>query len=575
MRAADLQAIVAPLDLAALRALTNDATAEEGATLARAWFATHPAMWSAALFPTETRYGFTAAPRARLTARFAAIPPALPGRTPHRYCAEMYRGCGKTALMRLMLVLGRLLHRQELGALLVNRNADMASPHSRSIMGLVPQRRARPGQPAASPFALLYPGVEWSGSVEAWTLHVPHLPGLNDEPHDAPVYTRGIGGDLRGFLQGFTRPTLAVFDDIETADSARSPTERESVWRAVTEEAAGIAPEDIGLTSIMLCNALSLDDASARAEADPGWIHDRIGVWERAPEETPLVRELEALWHSTPGAPEAKNAAVAAHPRAAEVEALTTMSDPHRSVLWALCLRWSEGRKPFARMRECLRTSHGERTFDMDKIALCHLGSTITRADASTVPLAALDVAIWLDPRFSKNDKKNDYAAIVAVARDKEGRRYTLDADLKRDRGSATRARVWSMLDRLLALGADPRRIRIAYETNGGSEGAYEETFDDDITARRRAGLFCPPIEGFNTPSTSAKLDRIETMEDALHSGRWQIAAHLVKSELWQQLQLVPHGTHDDGPDAMERAGSMLAAPVTWAARAAMLRGGR
>jgi hypothetical protein len=48
--------------------------------------------------------------------------------------------------------------------------------------------------------------------------------------------------------------------------------------------------------------------------------------------------------------------------------------------------------------------------------------------------------------------------------------------------------------------------------------------------------------------------------------GRWQIAAHLVKSELWQQLQLVPHGTHDDGPDAMERAGSMLASSVDRAA---------
>jgi hypothetical protein len=66
--------------------------------------------------------------------------------------------------------------------------------------------------------------------------------------------------------------------------------------------------------------------------------------------------------------------------------------------------------------------------------------------------------------------------------------------------------------------------------------------------------------------NASAKLDRIETMEDALHSGRWQIAAHLVKSELWQQLQLVPHGTHDDGPDAMERAGSMLASSVDRAA---------
>lgn len=554
-----------------LQTARSEASAADRALLARAWFASHLDVLVSGCFPAETRYGYAAVPRARLIERFGAIPAARPGRAPHRYCAEMYRGCGKTALMRLILVLGRLLYGQEQGALLVNRNADMASPHSRAIMGLVPERRARRSTPPHTPLTDLFPGVEWSGSVESWQLHVPHLPGLNDAPHDAPVYTRGIGGDLRGFLQGFTRPTLAIFDDIETADSARSPLERASVWRSVTEEAAGIAPEDIGLASVMLCNALALDDASARAEVDPGWIHDRVGIWARPPEETPLVRELEALWHTTPGAPEQKNAAVHAHPRASEVETLTTMADPQRSVLWALCMRWSEGRKPFARMRECLRTSHGERTFELEKAVLCKLGTEVERADTSKVLLSALDIVIWLDPRFSKHATKNDYAAVVVVAKDAQGRRYTLDADLVRDRGSASRKRVWIILDRFLALGADPRRVRIGYETNGGSEGTYEETFDEDVIARRKAGLFCPDIEGHN--SVGAKLDRIETMEDPIHSGRWQIAAHLVRSELWQQLQLVPHGTHDDGPDAMERAGWMLAqrragsglaAPIKW-----------
>ena len=561
MTSANLQRLAAPWSLLDLQRARDGATAPERAALLRAWLATHRREWAHGCFPSETRYGFDALPRATLLRRLTSIPRAVPGRSPWRYAAEMYRGCGKTAGMRLIGVLGRGLHGDELGALLVNRNADMASPHSRAIMGLVPERRARQTVRPDTPFARLYPGVCWTGSVEAWTLHVPHLPGLNDGPSDFPVFTRGIGGDLRGFLNSFTRPTLAIFDDVETADSARSPTERESVWRAITEEAAGIAPEDIGLASVMLCNALTLDDASQRAEADPGWLHDRVGIWTHPPEETGLVRELEALWHATAGPPEARDAAVFAHPRAAEVESLTTMADPQRSVLWALCLRWSEGRKPFARMRECLRTSHGERTFDLDKVARCTLGRVVTRADGGTVPLASLDLVIWLDPRFSKHEKRNDYAAIVCVARDPQQRLYTLDADLARDRGSATRRRLWSMLDRLLAHGADPRRIRVAYESNAGSEGTYEEPFDEDVSERRRSALFAPVPEARNTPSTSIKLDRIETMEDALHAGRWQIAAHLIGSELWQQLLLVPHGTHDDGPDAMERAGNMLNQP--------------
>ena len=48
-------------------------------------------------------------------------------------------------------------------------------------------------------------------------------------------------------------------------------------------------------------------------------------------------------------------------------------------------------------------------------------------------------------------------------------------------------------------------------------------------------------------------------MEAPLHTGRWQIAAHLVDSDLWAQILACPHGQHDDGPDAMERAGWSLA----------------
>jgi hypothetical protein len=124
----------------------------------------------------------------------------------------------------------------------------------------------------------LYPGLCWSGAMERWTLHVPHLAGVNDAPHDAPVFAGGIGGNLRGFLAGFVRPTMAVFDDIETADSARSPSEREAVWRSVTEEAAGIAPKDVGLYSIMLCNALAIGDAGQMAERDPGGAMDLTEV---------------------------------------------------------------------------------------------------------------------------------------------------------------------------------------------------------------------------------------------------------------------------------------------------------
>lgn len=552
MRAAELQALVSPLSLDAVRDL--DATAAQRAALARAWFATHREELILAAWPQQTRWGNAATARRTIAHDLASVPRAEPGRPAYRYCWEMYRGCGKTALIRLsLLTMG--LTGWEAGAVLVGRNGDKANEHSTAMRSLLPERRAsgiRDADYLQTPLGRLFPGVCWVGSTESWQLHVPHLPGLNDAPTVFRVWTRGIGGDLRGFLGGFDRPTALLFDDVETADSARSAPERESVWRAMTEEAAGAAPEDIGPLMMMACNALAPDDAAERAERDSGWRHRRVGIWAHPPPETPLVRELEALYRDT-GGPDgdaaAKVAAVQAHPRAAEVEALTTMDDPRRTVLSALCMRWSEGVRPFARNRECKRTSHGERTFDPEKFTLFDLSKP-------PVPLGLLSIAVWLDPRFSKNAVKNDFSAVVAVGRDAKGIRYTLDADLARDRGSASRARVWAMVDKLLALGADPRRIQIGYETNGGAEGTYEETFDEDIAARRRAGKFAATPIGVY--SGGAKLDRIETMEDPLHTGGWLIASHLVRSELWSQLVAVPHGSHDDGPDAMERAGKLL-----------------
>lgn len=566
MNAQDRQALVGPWPWADVQTEVADMErtghGDEAATLLRAWFASHREELILACFPEETRWGNRAGSRAVLQRRFREVAPAAPGRVEHRVCEEMYRGCAKTASARFEALV-RLIYHLEHGALFVNHTAPMATPHSEALQAFIPRANAR--SPTGNALLLsLFPGLTYTGSVTDWTMHIPHLPGLNDRAHDAPVFAGGISGNLRGFLSGFVRPTMLILDDVETADSARSPSERESVRRAITEEAAGIAPQDIGLYSLMLCNALALEDAGAFAESDPGWIHDRVAIWQRAPEETSLVRELEALWHATAGPPAAKNAAVAAHPCAAEIETLAVMDDPDRTVLSALCLRWSEGRRPFARNRECLRTSHGERTFEAQRILLCDLGAEVIRADGSKVALSALHLSIFLDPRFSKNEKKNDYAAIVAVAKDGKGVKYTLDGDAQRDRGTATRMRMWAMLDRLLALGADPRKIKMAYETNSGAEGTYEEPFDADIAERRRVGKFAPTVTGRYSPSTRIKLDEIEAMEDPLHSGQWQIARHLVDTIGWHQLLAVPHGQHDDWPDAMKHAGDGLDSGVNY-----------
>lgn len=573
MRTADLRALTALLTLEEACALAQDSTEEQAAAIMRAWYAPRErlAEWLCAVLPPRwIRLGFHAQARARLLARLSSIPPAYPIRPGVNVAFEGYRGCGKTAIGRWWL-LHSLVYGHELEATLLDRTPREGHQHSEALHhpSILLEHRARPKADdvaayASTPMGRLYPGLEWSGSVESWQLHVPPLLGATDDGADPRVVLRGVAGS--GAIRGQSsteRPTVVIANDLETIDSARSPLKRATLWNKLETEVMGLGPNDTGLAVVMFGNALLDDDAMDRARAN-GWTYDRIGIWSGPPpEDRGLVRDLHALFDSFPkGDERAREEAVreAAAPHANALAALTPPTDPALSQLDVLLKWWALGDRSARRVLACDRISKDERTFDLEKVRthLCRIeAGALIRGDGSRVPLAALDLVIWLDPRTSKNADGNDFAAVVAVAKDPEGRLFTVDADLQRVSGVQQRARVWAMLDACLSRGFLISRVRIGYETNNGSEQAHEEPFATEVTDRRKQGLAALVPEGHRTPSVQAKLDRIETMEAPLHSGRWQIAAHLVDAELWHQLAGCPHAQHDDGPDAMERAGWM------------------
>ena len=570
---ASLQGLVASLSLDDVQRLAYDATAEEAAALLRAWFAPRarfPAWLASVLPPRWIRLGFAAQARAQLLRRLMAIPSAYPRRPAANLAFEGYRGCGKTAIGRWWL-LHSLIYGHELEATLLDRTPREGHQHSEALHdpALLLEHRIRPrgdevSDFAATPMGRLYPGICWSGSVESWQVHVPRLLGLDDDGADRRVVLRGVAGS--GAIRGQSateRPTVAIANDLETIDSARSPLKREALWRKIETEIMGLGPTDTGLAVLMFGNALLDDDCMDRARAS-GWTYDRIGIWSGAPpEDRGLVRGLRELFDAQPKGDEARReetVRAAAAPHLLALAALTPPTDPSLSTLDVLLRWWALGDRAARRVLACDRISRDERTFNLARVQTCRVEiGALVRADGSRAPTADLDLSIWLDPRTSKSSASNDFAAVVAVAKDAQGRRYTIDADLQRLSGVQQRAMVWSMLDACLARGFSPSRTQIGYETNNGSEQAHAEPFDTEIAARRRAGLVAIAPRGHWTPSTQGKLDRIETMEADLHAGRWQVSAHLVESELWDQLRGCPHHAHDDGPDAMERAGHHLA----------------
>jgi hypothetical protein len=152
----------------------------------------------------------------------------------------------------------------------------------------------------------------------------------------------------------------------------------------------------------------------------------------------------------------------------------------------------------------------------------------------------------WGDPADGACDTPagNDYAAIALVARDPVGYVYVLACDMKRDASSSQRARYWKWWERY-------SNAVCGYEDNG-FQALYGDDFDREREERRKARLpWRMAPRGHR--STENKNDRLVSLEPDFTNG-WIEVCEDVPQLVMEQWRDVPSGSHDDGPDAIERA---------------------
>jgi phage terminase large subunit-like protein len=70
-----------------------------------------------------------------------------------------------------------------------------------------------------------------------------------------------------------------------------------------------------------------------------------------------------------------------------------------------------------------------------------------------------------------------------------------------------------------------------------------------------------PPagIEGAWSSKDKYDIDRIAGLEGPIETGRLAFADHLRDTEAWLQCARLPHGEHDDAPDAITEADRLTA----------------
>jgi hypothetical protein len=363
-----------------------------------------------------------------------------------------------------------------------------------------------------------------------------------------------FGGTIRGTNHEGVRPTKVVMDDSEHPDRVRSPTQREKVESFLKKD---ILKCGWSYTLFRVVGTvLHGDSMLANLLRSPGWVSTKYKAVISWPERMDLWLVARDLWRELDDEDRVENARAFYMANRVEMDRGAKVLWPESESLWDLMvLRWADGEASFNSEKQNDPVDPDRQVFDVDRFKRCRFNGThITNANGKKIALRSCRVAFWLDPRASEEVKRNDFAAIAMVARDPQGYRYALRCEMRREKPSDSRARMWSFFENHLNMD-----VRYGYEDNGfaalNDEGFQRER--DDRKRLRQPHTFNP--KGY--PSTTNKHDRILRLQPDAENGFFQFAEEM-PPEVMEQFRDLGSGSHDDGPDAVERADWLLSAAM-------------
>jgi predicted phage terminase large subunit-like protein len=184
------------------------------------------------------------------------------------------------------------------------------------------------------------------------------------------------------------------------------------------------------------------------------------------------------------------------------------------------------------------RVTDDERMFQEEWIKYYH---------AEDLARKPLKVYMWIDPS-SESGATNDYKAVITLGSDPEAFLYVLHAFIRRCSPDALARAVYDIYEEFhpLVIGA---------EENALGEFLYVPF---DLVARERG--YHLPMRGFK--HSTAKETRVGRLSPLIQRAIIKFRKnHSDQKLLIDQLLDFPEGDHDDGPDALEGADSLIAGP--------------
>lgn len=355
----------------------------------------------------------------------------------------------------------------------------------------------------------------------------------------AVIEALGTGSKIRGRRNRSERPSLVIFDDVQSNEDIISAASRERAWAWATREV--IPAGDERTTFLSVGSAIHREAVSVGLGKLAGWTGHTFRAIHAWPERMDLWAEYGRLATNLADEARDKTASAFVASNRAEMERGAAVYWPERYDLESLMLK---------------RAEIGEEAFEAE-----YQGKEQTPAGAEFAAEFFDWPGLWfdawpsemvyrvqsLDPSKGGNSNSADFQAHVLLGYSGDGTMYA-EAVLNHE---PIPDMITRSLDLARTVGFGGPLTALAVENND-SLGMLVDEFHEQIQARQ----IVVPLQAIR--NTVNKVVRVRRL--GIYLARKQIRFRNTSGTraLVEQLREFPNAAHDDGPDALEMAVRML-----------------
>ncbi|WP_246523309.1 hypothetical protein [Gemmata palustris] len=349
----------------------------------------------------------------------------------------------------------------------------------------------------------------------------------------AVIEAFGTGKKIRGHRNRSARPSLIIFDDVQSNADIRSAELRQHAWDWATRDVLPAGDERTNFLAVG--SALHRESVAVKLGQLAGWTGHTYRAVRAWPERMDLWEEFERLTTNLADGHKLDTARAFYLQHQPEMDRGADVYWPDRFPIVEMMLKRAE------------------------------VGATAFESEYQGVP-GTLEGAEWpaeyfdrpgfffdtwpadlvfkiqsLDPSKGTSEK-SDYQAHVMLALSQFGTLFA-DCELRRESG-------W--VERAIDIAASWRPEELIAEVNN-TMGLFAPTAEQILKERRERGRPVA-LKYTETVVTRPKSVRIRAINDYLRRGQLRIKNTPGGRMLADQLRDFPHGDHDDGPDALATA---------------------